>query len=68
MVNGRPKTPLFRVDGERGLVFCGPEKRIVKDVGFSAGISQGSQQRSGDLTALFKGLKKCVSIPRKCVV
>ena len=26
MVNGYPKTPLLRIDGERGFVFCGPGK------------------------------------------
>ena len=45
MVYGHPKTPLFRVDGERGFVFCGPAQTCEKNVGIKAGISRRSQQR-----------------------
>ena len=33
MVKGRPKTPLFPTDGERGFVFFGSGKVSGKDMG-----------------------------------
>lgn len=30
MVEGRPKTPLFQTDGERGFIFCDSEGKTKK--------------------------------------
>jgi len=51
MAPGRPKTPLFRIDGERGFCFLARrEMHMQKIMVFKLGISQRSQQRPGDLT------------------
>ena len=51
MVHGRPKTPLFRTDGERGFVFCSPGKSAVK--GTESGVLRLEIKRA---FGLFDGL------------
>ena len=48
MVSGYPKTPLFRIDGERGFLICGPAQACEKDNGIQSEDSQRSQERPGD--------------------
>ena len=44
MVNGYPKPPLFRIDGERGFCILGHwEIRMIKDMLFKVGMCQQSQ-------------------------